>query len=76
MNRLLGDVARRWVFETISVSPLEASCNRLQNILQRPDVASYVTKLYLVTFDPDEVINCDNCQDMEGEAHCVTGRRI
>lgn len=54
MNRLLGDVARRWVFETISVSPLEASCNRLQNILQRPDVASYVTKLYLVTFDPDE----------------------
>lgn len=56
MNRLLGDVARRWVFETISVFPLEASCNRLQNILQRPVVASYVTKLYLVTFDLDEVI--------------------
>ena len=56
MNRRLGDVARRWVFETISVNPSEASCNRLQDILQRPDIASYVKKLYLVTFELDEVI--------------------
>lgn len=56
MNRRLGDVARRWVFETISVSPSEASCNRLRNILQGPDISSCVKKLYLVTFELDEVI--------------------
>ncbi|OJJ06492.1 hypothetical protein ASPVEDRAFT_140900 [Aspergillus versicolor CBS 583.65] len=76
MNRRLGDVAARWVFHTISVSPLEASCDRLQNILQRPDVASYVMKLYLVTFDLEEDGNCVDTESQDCHEETEVPRRF
>ncbi|KAL4876834.1 hypothetical protein BJY04DRAFT_222681 [Aspergillus karnatakaensis] len=52
-NRLLNEVGKRWVFHTIHVLPTDESCERFESILDQPDLAAFVTKIYLNTFDID-----------------------
>ncbi|KAL4932558.1 uncharacterized protein BDV17DRAFT_288071 [Aspergillus undulatus] len=66
-NKLLGEVARRWVFECATVSPLDDSCIRLDNILESPNLASCVKKLYINTFDLDEDGDYMYYEDAEDE---------
>ncbi|KAL4912536.1 hypothetical protein BDW62DRAFT_216256 [Aspergillus aurantiobrunneus] len=50
-NRQLSEIGRQSLFQTVCVSPTQESRGRLENILDRPDLVSYVTKVYLNTFD-------------------------
>jgi hypothetical protein len=52
-NRRLSTVGQRWIFDTAIVSPTDASCDRLDRILESTGLASYVTKIYLNTWDLD-----------------------
>jgi hypothetical protein len=54
-NRHLANIAQPWVFQTTAVSPLKASCDRLQNILKNTRLAGYVNKLYIITYNLDKV---------------------
>ncbi|KAL4992190.1 hypothetical protein BDW68DRAFT_197395 [Aspergillus falconensis] len=66
-NRLLATISQQWVFQTTAVSPLEASCDRLQSILQNPRIAGYVNKLYIITYDLDEDGDYMHYSDAEDE---------
>lgn len=60
-NRQLGDIGKRSVFQAISVTTSDESLERLNHILERPDLISHTTKIYLNTFDPmdEEVVSVD-----------------
>ncbi|KAL4804169.1 hypothetical protein BDV18DRAFT_162577 [Aspergillus unguis] len=47
VNRRLAEIAQQWVFHCVAVSPRDFSCECLKNILQHPNLALYVNKLYL-----------------------------
>ncbi|KAL4816243.1 hypothetical protein BDW67DRAFT_191150 [Aspergillus spinulosporus] len=64
-NRLLANIAQPWVFQTTAVSPLKASCDRLQNILKNPRLAGYVNKLYIITYDLDEYMHYSDADDKD-----------
>ncbi|KAL3442939.1 hypothetical protein BJX65DRAFT_312400 [Aspergillus insuetus] len=50
-NQWLSTIGQRWVFDTAVVSPTDASCDRLDQILDSTSLASCVTKIYLNTWD-------------------------
>ncbi|KAL4978169.1 hypothetical protein BDW66DRAFT_130447 [Aspergillus desertorum] len=66
-NRPLANIAQQWVFHTIALSPLEASCDRLQNVLRNPRLAGYVKKLFIITYDLDEDGDYMHYSDAEDE---------
>lgn len=84
-NRRFSRLGQGILFQTVSVSPTEESYNRIEEILQRPDLASHVTKIYLNTFDPKNVCaflsqtkltsQVPQCQYGEGEdtGECLFG---
>ncbi|KAL4767377.1 hypothetical protein BDW60DRAFT_155520 [Aspergillus nidulans var. acristatus] len=66
-NRHLANIAQPWVFQTTAVSPLKASCDRLQNILKNTRLAGYVNKLYIITYNLDKDGDYMHYSDAEGE---------
>ncbi|KAL4789502.1 hypothetical protein BDV19DRAFT_396957 [Aspergillus venezuelensis] len=66
-SRLLDEVAQRCVFECITLSPLGASCDRLNQILENPKLASNLTTLYISTFDLDDDGDYMYYEDAEDE---------
>ncbi|KAL5001080.1 hypothetical protein BDV10DRAFT_199377 [Aspergillus recurvatus] len=66
-NRLLANIAQQWAFQATAASPLEASCDRLLNILQTPRLAGHVSKLYIITYDLDEDGDYMHDSDAEDE---------
>jgi hypothetical protein len=61
-NQRLSTIGQRWVFDTAVVSPTDASCERLDQILESTTLASYVTKIYLNTWDLDKVSESPHCR--------------
>jgi hypothetical protein len=60
-NQRLSTIGQRWVFDAAVVSPTDASCDRLDQILESTTLAPYVTKLYLNTWDLDNVSQSPHC---------------
>ncbi|KAL2812760.1 hypothetical protein BJX63DRAFT_239312 [Aspergillus granulosus] len=58
-NQPLSSIGQRWVFDTAVVCPSDASCDRLNQILENTKLASFVTKIYLNTWDQE--------RDIEGQ---------
>ncbi|KAL4862215.1 hypothetical protein BDV12DRAFT_190563 [Aspergillus spectabilis] len=81
-SKLLSTTGQSWVFQSTKVSRERSSCERFQNILDRPDLASAVTKVYLSTesgnYDPeleqmnledgDEYLEADEADEDEDSA--------
>ncbi|KAL3480563.1 hypothetical protein BJX99DRAFT_220424 [Aspergillus californicus] len=53
-STLLAKAGRSWVFQSTTLSRTKSSCERFQNILDRPDLARAVKKVYLDTTDPQD----------------------
>ncbi|KAJ0417585.1 hypothetical protein BJY00DRAFT_289237 [Aspergillus carlsbadensis] len=66
-NQRLSTVGQRWVFDTAVVSPTDASCDRLDQVLKSTRLASYVTKIYLNTWDLDNDIDDQYHQHEDAE---------
>ncbi|PLB45143.1 hypothetical protein P170DRAFT_467718 [Aspergillus steynii IBT 23096] len=79
----LSDICRKWLFQYTCVVPTDESCERFESILDHPELASCVTKVYLDTtkwdheieieeYDSDdEDIESDSDGDEESDKHHV-----
>ncbi|KAL3493941.1 hypothetical protein BJX62DRAFT_199362 [Aspergillus germanicus] len=77
-SSLTGEIGRKWVFESARIAALKSSCEGFRNILDNPELAGYVTKVYIDTVRPtddrvvrdkqpeDEFDDADN-NDVDGE---------
>jgi hypothetical protein len=50
-----GEIGRRWVFESARIAPLKSSCEKFRSILDNPELAACVTKVYIDTVRPADV---------------------
>ncbi|KAL3457117.1 hypothetical protein BJX64DRAFT_293458 [Aspergillus heterothallicus] len=51
-SRLTGEIGRKWVFESARIAPLKSSCRKFQSILDSPELAASITKVYIDTVRP------------------------
>ncbi|KAL2827845.1 hypothetical protein BDW59DRAFT_55159 [Aspergillus cavernicola] len=51
---LLGEIGQTWVFQTARISPVKKNWRRFQEILDHPDLAASITKIYLDTVTPED----------------------
>lgn len=56
VNRHLGEIGQQSVFETLVIQLTQDYYGYdLEKIVKRPDIAALVTKIYVNTYDPNEV---------------------
>ncbi|KAL3444582.1 hypothetical protein BJX65DRAFT_170395 [Aspergillus insuetus] len=51
-SSLTGGIGRNWVFESARIAPLQSSCEKFRSILDNPEIAANVTKVYIDTVRP------------------------
>jgi hypothetical protein len=54
-SSLTGEIGRKWVFESARIAALKSSCEGFRNILDNPELAGHVTKVYIDTVRPTDV---------------------
>ncbi|KAL4901970.1 hypothetical protein BDW74DRAFT_169735 [Aspergillus multicolor] len=62
-SHALSAVGQRWVFDSLTFTPTDASCNRLDRIISSPAIAKCVTMLYINTWNLDNEFDSDYFQD-------------
>ncbi|KAJ0426751.1 hypothetical protein BJY00DRAFT_306746 [Aspergillus carlsbadensis] len=60
---LTGEIGRKWVFESARIAPLKISCEKFRSILDNPELAGCVTKVYIDTVRPRDDRNPRNQND-------------
>ncbi|KAL4961056.1 uncharacterized protein BDV14DRAFT_204058 [Aspergillus stella-maris] len=80
-SHVLSAIGQRWVFDCLTVSLTDASCDRLDHIISRPVLAKCVTKLYMNTWNlDDKVSDWDYLQEFQyqenGRSRTSLGERL
>ncbi|KAL2850667.1 hypothetical protein BJY01DRAFT_209739 [Aspergillus pseudoustus] len=65
---LSGEIGRKWVFESVQISPVKKSCEGFKRILDDPNLARSVTKVYIDTRDPDRESSVDGYGNQNEDA--------